>query len=61
MKGSIRDSDVFATYSFITTPATNATAEPHKTEFEVEFFKTMADKNTKRITGLNNHMYSWTY
>ena len=46
MNGSIRDSEVFATYSFIITPATNAAAEPHKTEFEVEFFKTIADKNT---------------
>ena len=58
MKGSIKDSDVLATYSFIKTPAVSAAAEPHRTEFDVEFFNTIADKKTNKMTGLNNPIYS---
>jgi len=61
INGSINDSCVFATYSFMTTPATKATSEPHNTDLEVEFLKNIAERKTNKITGLNNPIYSCTY
>ncbi len=61
INGSMRDSLVFATYNFIITPATNATNDPHKTDFEFDCLKNIAERNTNNITGLNKPIYSWTY